>query len=186
MSTPTPPPEPGQEPPEDARPSQPPPPPGAEAAGPGAGGAAAIDAPGLGVRFGARIIDAIIVGVVGAILAALFGTGGAFDAVGNTVTTLLLFAYFVALEGTSGQTLGKRLLRLRVERGDGSPMDPAAAARRNWWQLLGLLAFVPFLGILASLASLAIVIWIAVTISRGADNRGVHDEWGQTQVVRAA
>jgi uncharacterized RDD family membrane protein YckC len=53
----------------------------------------------LGVRFGARIIDGILVGIVAGILAMIFG------ATSNILVTglfsgVLMFAYFVAMEVT--------------------------------------------------------------------------------------
>jgi uncharacterized RDD family membrane protein YckC len=39
--------------------------------------------------------------------------------------------YFVYMEGTYGQTIGKRLMGIVVVREDGSPLDMRAAAIRN-------------------------------------------------------
>ncbi len=50
-----------------------------------------------------------------------------FVLVGNVVS----FLYFTLMEGTRGQTLGKKQLGVRVVKADGSPMDLQAAFTRN-------------------------------------------------------
>ena len=69
-------------------------------------------------RFVAALLDAIIVGVVGGILGAILGGSNAADG----ITVLLGIAYYTYLEGSSGQTLGKKALGIRVIdlRGGGS------------------------------------------------------------------
>lgn len=197
MSTTPPPQDPGQEPPphdpgqepppQDAKPSQPPEP--GEAATPAAPPPSSAERDtdrhaGIGSRLGARIIDGLIVGIAMAIILVVLPGVSAFGGIGSAIIAVVTFAYFVYLEGTSGQTLAKRMLGLRVERADGATMDFEAAGRRNWWQLLGVLSLIPVIGAVAGLASLGIVIWIAVTISNDPANRGVHDGWGGTRVVR--
>lgn len=139
---------------------------------------------GVWKRFGARIIDGLIVGIPVAILLAVLpglGTGGL---IGTALSALAGFAYFVFMETSSGATLGKRLLGMSVVGvGGESPISADASARRNAWMLLGLLGGVPLLGLLASLASLGIAIAIAVTISSDNRNQGLHDKFGSTLVV---
>jgi uncharacterized RDD family membrane protein YckC len=62
-------------------------------------------------RFVAALLDGILLGVVGFIIGAILGFEG--NAV-NGVTTLLGVAYYTYLEGSSGQTLGKKALGIRV------------------------------------------------------------------------
>jgi uncharacterized RDD family membrane protein YckC len=45
-------------------------------------------------------------------------------------------AYFIAMEGLTGTTLGKRLLKLKVVRTDGSPMSMREAVVRNVFRIL--------------------------------------------------
>ena len=135
---------------------------------------------GLGVRFGARIIDGILVGIVAGILAMIFG------ATSNILVTglfsgVLMFAYFVAMEVTQGRTLGKMLLGLSVH-GPGGALKPDVkqSAIRNAFTLL---TIVPYIGGL--LAVIAYVV-IAVTINSSPTKQGKHDELaGGTQVVKS-
>lgn len=53
----------------------------------------------------------------------------------------LVLSYFFIFEATSGQTLGKRLMKLRVARLDGTPARPAAIAIRT---LLRVVDWLPF------------------------------------------
>ena len=135
---------------------------------------------GLGVRFGARIIDGILVGIVAGILAMIFG------ATSNILVTglfsgVLMFAYFVAMEVTQGRTLGKMLLGLSVHGPGGAPKpDVKQSAIRNAFTLL---TIVPYIGGL--LAVIAYVV-IAVTINSSPTKQGKHDELaGGTQVIKS-
>jgi uncharacterized RDD family membrane protein YckC len=134
---------------------------------------------GLGLRFVARLIDGVIVGVVAFVLAL------AIDAVTNVWITglfsgLLTFIYFVAFETTQGWTPGKKLLGLSVHGPGGAPKpDIQQSAIRNSWTLLNI---VPFVG---GLLTLVAVIVIAVTINSSPTKQGKHDELaGGTQVVK--
>jgi uncharacterized RDD family membrane protein YckC len=133
----------------------------------------------LGLRFGARLIDGIIVSIVVSIL--LFATG-LFDGyiVPGIFSGVLVFAYFVAFEVTQGWTPGKKLLGLSVRGPGGAPKpDLKQSAIRNSFTLLSI---IPFLGGL--LAFIAYIV-IAVTINGSPTKQGKHDELaGGTQVVK--
>jgi uncharacterized RDD family membrane protein YckC len=60
-------------------------------------------------RFGAILIDGIMLGIVSGILQAIFGRNG-----GNGLGTLVTLAYYTYFEGSSGQTVGKKALGIRV------------------------------------------------------------------------
>jgi len=134
----------------------------------------------LGVRFLARVIDGILVGIVAMILAFVF------DVESNILVTglfsgLLMFAYFVGTEVSQGASLGKKMLGLSV-RGAGGAAKPdlKQSAIRNSFTLLPI---VPYIGGL--LAFIAYVV-IAVTINSSPTKQGKHDELaGGTQVVKA-
>ncbi len=134
---------------------------------------------GLGVRFGARIIDGLLVGIVSGLLAALFGSSDSIMVTG-LFTGLLMFVYFVAMEVTQGRTVGKMLLGLNVRGPAGAPKpDFKQSAIRNAFTLLPIIPFVGgLLGVIA-------IIVIAVTISNSPTKQGKHDEMaGGTQVVK--
>jgi uncharacterized RDD family membrane protein YckC len=134
---------------------------------------------GLLARFGARLIDGIIVAVVGGLLLWMTHTLSSYWITG-LFTGLLSFVYFVAFETVQGATPGKKLLGMAV-RGPGGAAKPtlAQSAIRN---LFTVLPIIPFVGGL--LGVIAILI-IAVTISGSPTKQGKHDEMaGGTQVVK--
>ena len=134
---------------------------------------------GLGVRFGARVIDGILVGLVAGVLAMLFGASSNIMVTG-LFSGVLMFGYFVAMEVTQGRTLGKMLLGLRVHGPGGAPKpDLKQSAIRNAFTLL---TVVPYIGGL--LAFIAYIV-IAVTINGSPTKQGKHDELaGGTQVLK--
>lgn len=134
---------------------------------------------GLGVRFAARVIDGLLVGIVTGVLSGLFDSDSRIFVTG-LFSGLLMFVYFVAMEVTQGRTLGKMLLGLSVHGPGGAPKpDLKQSAIRNSFTLLPIL---PFLGGL--LAVVAYVV-IAVTINSSPTKQGKHDELaGGTQVVK--
>lgn len=185
----------------------PPPPPGQGT--PGAGGAAASSGVGqpadLMTRFLARLIDfivlwianVVIVGfiVVGAILGAaggmgsMFGGGTSFLAslIGTIVSTAIFIGYFALLESNSGQTLGKMLMKIKVQGPDGQNPTMEQGVKRNGYLALYLIGIIPFIGwFLAPLATAAAAIYIAVTINNNTTTRqGWHDEFADgTKVIK--
>ncbi len=134
---------------------------------------------GLGMRFFARLIDGVIVGIVG-FFVALFTDSLSNIWVTGLFTGLLMFIYFVAFEVSQGWTLGKKLLGLRVLGPGGAPKPTLQqSAIRNAFTVLPI---VPLFGGL--LAFIAIIV-IAVTISGSPTKQGKHDQFaGGTQVVK--
>lgn len=134
---------------------------------------------GLGVRFAARLIDGIFVGIVAFLLAFLFHASSNILVTG-LFSGLLTFIYFVAFEVTQGWTPAKKLLGLSVH-GPGGALKPDVqqSAIRNSFTLLSV---VPYIGGL--LAFIAYIV-IAVTINNSPTKQGKHDELaGGTQVVK--
>ena len=134
---------------------------------------------GLLVRFLARLIDGIIVGVVSVVLFLFTDTLSSYWVTG-LFTGLLTFLYFLAFETGQGWTPGKKLLGLRVHGPGGAPKPTAQqSAIRNVWTLLPIIPFVG--GLLAFIA----IIVIAVTINSSPTKQGKHDEIaGGTRVVK--
>lgn len=173
----------------------PPPPPNTGASRPGAGTGSAE----LGIRFGARLIDSIIVLVptafiVGTLIIGLLFTdaantggmspltSGGFNApsiVGGLLSLAITLAYFVGFEANLGWTPGKKLLGLTVTGAGGGNPTVEESLKRNAFYAL---AVIPLIG---GLARLAAMIWIAVSINGATDNRGVHDEFAGTSVIRS-
>ena len=140
---------------------------------------AGLEPGGLVVRFFARLIDGIIVGIVSFLLSFFTDTLSSIWVTGF-FTGLLMFVYFLAFETAQGWTPGKRVLGLRVHGPGGAPKPTAQqAAIRNVWTLFPI---VPFVGGL--LAFVAMIV-IAVTISGSPTKQGKHDQLaGGTQVVK--
>lgn len=134
----------------------------------------------LGARFAARIIDGVLLVLVGLVLILTFGEvrwGEPFDVPAWVrVTNLLLsLTYEILLIALTGQTIGKRLLRIRaVDATTGDLAGLGQAARRAVPNLLGL---VPVVGSLAPLLYLR-ALWHP-------RRQGFHDALASTIVVRA-
>ena len=136
-------------------------------------------------RLAAIIIDALIVGLVTGILT--FFTGG-FDEMlegmqPSLTQTLLLglsgVIVFVLINGQllarDGQTIGKRLLNIKIVAQDGLRADiPTLAKRYGFYWLL---PQVPFLGPLLGLINYGFIL--------GGSKRCLHDRFGGTKVVKA-
>ncbi|WP_334145159.1 RDD family protein [Corynebacterium nuruki] len=148
--------------------------------------------PGAGVRLGAFIIDAIIIGIVSFIIGLLIG-GGLTDDDGNVSTgasilisiigIVLWLAYRVAMETTRGASLGKMILGLKVVDANGNNLSAQDSFVRNVWYLASnILSMIPFIG---WLFSLAIYIALGVTISKDPQKQSFTDKWGKAYVVRS-
>jgi len=102
----------------------------------------------LSQRIIAAIVDSIIVGVVVGILAGLFalttlGMMGLFKAGIMSaapwmwapwmwlVGLLIPICYYTYFEGTSGQTIGKKIMNIKVVKADGAHCDYGSAFVRN-------------------------------------------------------
>lgn len=141
----------------------------------GGGGPPSTSYASLGARIGARLLDGLIVGIPLGIILGLIGVGSIGFGV---VSGLIGFGYFVWFESNQGATVGKKILNMRVVGPDGAYPAMDVAAKRNVWMLLGL---IPVLG---GLLSLIAVIVIIVTISQSEENRGYHDTFAGTAVLR--
>jgi uncharacterized RDD family membrane protein YckC len=89
------------------------------------------------------------------------------------------------------RSLGKRLMKLRVVRLDGQPMDIATSVQRNWPLAIGSLAsfflYIPLLGLL--LFPLLLLVGLGIWVFEGyralnhPDGRRWGDDLANTQVV---
>ena len=164
--------------------------------GGGAAPSSGVGAPAdLGIRFLARLIDSILLGIAVSILLVPFVIGAMFDDVGSmgglyggfgagaiisgVVAAAIYIGYYAFMESSRGQTVGKMLLGLQTQGPDGGNPSLEMAIKRNGWYVLGI---IPFIG---GLAELAVVIYIAVTINNSPTHTGWHDEFaGGTRVIK--
>ena len=134
-------------------------------------------------RFLAFFIDAVIVSVIG--LVPLLGT-------------LVGIAYALLRDGLhyefmDGRSIGKKLMKLKVVRHDGLPMDLATSARRNWTLAVGSLAqgllILPVIGWLllpiAVVAGALLALLEAYKVLTDPEGRRWGDALAGTQVVQA-
>jgi len=129
-------------------------------------------------RFVARLVDNLLFGLSGVPVALAFWlTDGAWVGVAAGVVPLGLVAYQCYLVATTGQSVAKRGLGLRIVRLDGSPVGFVAGVVTREWVLFAL-GCVPGLGLLLRLVD-AILIF-------GEERRCLHDHFSGTKVVLAS
>jgi uncharacterized RDD family membrane protein YckC len=100
----------------------------------------------IGARIGAQIIDQILAIVISFGLGMILATTGAavggeaaagLAGIGIFIGLLVLLGYFSLLEGLwDGQTLGKKLLGIKVVKEDGSECDIGASLIRNLLRII--------------------------------------------------
>lgn len=141
---------------------------------------------GFGIRFLAYLVDSLIVGflsmILGFLLALIAGEpSGGIDPVTGEVTadstfglsfllTLLLgIVYFVWIpKRTNGQTLGKKLTKIRIVKTNHEPL--------TIWTLF----LREFIGKFLS----SIILFIGFLMILGKNKRGLHDYIAKTYVIR--
>jgi uncharacterized RDD family membrane protein YckC len=133
-----------------------------------------MEAVGVGRRAVAIIIDSILLSIVGYALAAMTGrtTSEGFNLEGAPAFLFfaIAFAYYVVMEKTSGGTLGKKAMGLKVVKQDGAALDWQASIVRNLLRIVDGLFFY-LVG--------AIVVWVSKSRQR------LGDMAAHTVVVRA-
>jgi uncharacterized RDD family membrane protein YckC len=130
-------------------------------------------------RFGAYIIDAIIIAVASGIIQGIIGAivGGITDTTNTTVRSglvglVLNLAYFGYLWSRNGQSLGYMALGIRLVRVDGAPISFGIAVVRALLVYLSFaLCFIP-------------AIISAFMIGLGRQKQAIHDVMVGTLVVR--
>jgi uncharacterized RDD family membrane protein YckC len=123
---------------------------------------------GFWIRTAAYIVDAIILGIIGAIINAVLRLDPTTGGNGiNLVIGLIYFLYFWSTAG-HGQTLGMRLLNLKVVKTSGADLTYTDAVIRYVGLILSFICI--FIG----------VIWVAFD----ANKQGWHDKIASTYVVK--
>ena len=116
---------------------------------------------GFSVRLLAFLIDVIIINVVGFVV-------GTIPFIGTFLGFFVGAAYFTYFFGTTGQTLGKRALNLKVVSTDGSPMTYEKG-------------FLRYIGYIISSIPVGLgYLWIIWDKNR----QGFHDKLAKTYVIR--
>jgi len=130
-----------------------------------------------GTRLGANLIDSVLamVALAPAVVLAVAQREPALWILG-AITVPVLYVYQWYLVATSGQTLGKRWLGIKVVKTGGSPVDFACAVVARVW-VPTLIGFTP-VGPLFGLTD-------ALFIFRD-DRRCLHDLLAGTKVIAAA
>ena len=133
-----------------------------------------MEAVGVGRRAVAIIIDSILLGIVGYLIAMMTGqtSEAGFNLQGGPAFLFFLvaLAYYVVMEKTSGATIGKMAMKLKVVKMDGAALDWQASVVRNVLRIID--------GLFFYLVA-AIVVWV----SKGKQRIG--DMAAKTHVVRA-
>jgi uncharacterized RDD family membrane protein YckC len=133
---------------------------------------------GIGVRFAAQIIDGIILAIIYFIVGfAMFGTWswevtGLAAAPFIFVVGIINFLYFMILEGTVGSTVGKKVLKLRVMKEDGTACGLGASFIRNILRIIDVLPFIYIIGM--------------ILIARSPKKQRLGDRIAKTVVVGAS
>ena len=133
----------------------------------------------LGRRIGAGLLDLIVLFVLLIVVGVIFGedetSGGSvsvtLEGVSALVWLLASFAYYGVLEAMGGQTLGKKLLGIKVAKLDGSEPGGGAIALRTILRIVD--------GFLFYLVGLIVI------LATGKKRQRVGDLAGGTTVVRA-
>ena len=129
---------------------------------------------GVGRRAVAVIIDSILLGIVAYLIASVTGgtTSDGFQVSGAPAFLVFLIAigYYVVMEKTSGATLGKMAMKLKVVKQDGAALDWQAAVVRNVLRIIDGFFFY-LIG--------AIVVWVSKSKQR------IGDMAAHTIVVKA-
>ena len=124
---------------------------------------------GFGIRVVAFVIDTVILAIFTAVLNSILFAGDSVRGNGlNTLVGLAYFMYFWSSYG-HGQTVGNRVMKLRVVKTDGSELTLTDS-------------FLRYVGLILSFLCIFIgVIWVAFD----ANKQGWHDKIAKTYVVKA-
>ncbi|MDH4111566.1 MAG: RDD family protein [Actinomycetota bacterium] len=130
---------------------------------------------GIGRRFVAWLIDALITGLAWVPFADTRSVDGVYsirwEGMDFVIPMAITFAYFVALEGLFGATIGKVVVGIRVRSPDGSRISFGPAVIRNLARVVDAFPYViPYLvG--------------GIAVSRSETKQRLGDRWATTVVV---
>lgn len=136
---------------------------------------------GFWIRFGAALIDGIIIGIVNLILALFLS-----DMLSQIVALLVSAGYFVYFHATQGQSLGQKAVSIKViDEQTGELIDYGRAGIRWFVSQLATVATIIFgpLNPLTGIISIAILIGY-LWMLWDANNQTWHDKAAKTVVVK--
>jgi uncharacterized RDD family membrane protein YckC len=163
------------------------------------------DVPNRAIAF---IIDAILLGVIGLVVAAILGgiglTTGTLNPdlsftvnpvgvlVQGIVNLIISAGYFIYTWTSMRATVGMRVLNMQIgNAGDGKSLTTEQAVRRYlaiWGPnlLAQIFSPVPTISLVLGLIALGWVIYLIYTTANSPTKQGWHDVFANTQVVKAA
>ncbi len=122
-------------------------------------------------------MDVIIIGILFGVISGIFlvqpdAMSDSLELLGtsNIAAIVVFIVYYAALEATTGATIGKRLLGLRVVMADGAPVDWTSSIIRNVLRIVDILPVFYLLG--------AIFVWSTEK------NQRIGDLGANTVVIR--
>ncbi len=120
----------------------------------------------LSSRIIAQIVDLVAISIVVLLIASTI------PLLFYVIDVVVIFLYFTAMEGTSGATLGKKAMKIRVANEDGSPCTMNAAITRNLLRFVDALPFAYIVGM--------------YLISRSDNKQRLGDRIAKTIVIKEA
>jgi uncharacterized RDD family membrane protein YckC len=134
----------------------------------------AMEYQGIGIRFVSLLIDSIILVIIIGVLGGVIGVGmmemGMVPWWLGIIDFIIFIGYFIYLEGSRGQTIGKMITKIKVVREDGKSIDMNQAFTRN---------------ILRIIDGLIIYLIGAILIWRSDKKQRLGDNIAKTVVVKA-
>lgn len=132
---------------------------------------------GIGPRLVAQIVDTVVLVILFFLVGFVMSGSFTFEYQGEAaypfiaVYAAVPFLYYILLEGLTGATVGKRLLKLKVVRENGSPCGIGPATVRNILRIVDELPFLYIIGM--------------ILISRSNKKQRLGDRFAKTIVIKA-
>ena len=106
--------------------------------------AASFQYQGIGVRAASILIDFVISLIVGLLIISIelnFSQNSMIPLLGSLLWIVFFLVYYVYMEGSRGQTIGKMLTRIKVVSEDGGKINMNQALIRNVLRIIDAIAF---------------------------------------------
>lgn len=152
---------------------------------------------GFGARFGAALIDVVILIITMSIVGVVFGAGAfamasAGQMTGFSIGTLIVMLIPLAYTSTEilmAGTPGKKVLKLAIRNEDGSVADQETLAKRWAFKssasILQFLAALTTMSIFTTVGSVAgLIVMVGCFFVFGASRQAFHDKFAKTAVYK--